>query len=122
MRAILTILALSVAQPAFAADQFDLICTAKKMPVHYRVDLASGEYCAGDCSTVLKLASVTSGVLTLEEHKPAFRGDRESRTEVNRATGNWHTYSFDPKFDVAPLVRDGKCEAQPFSGLPTRRF
>ena len=122
MRGILLAWGMLVATPAMAADRFDLICTAKKTTVHYRVDVPANEYCAGDCAVVLKIASASASTLILEDYRPAYRGDDERRTEVNRASGQWHTFSFSPKLDVTPFTRDGVCEAAPFSGFPTKKF
>lgn len=121
MRAVFLALAL-VSVPAGAAEQFDLICKAQKVQVRYRIDLASGEWCAGECKVVMKIAEVTSGLITLERSERRLPRDEESRTEINRATGEWHTYAFNPGLDVLPLIRDGNCEPADFSGFPARKF
>lgn len=113
---------LGAATPAVAADQFDLVCATRKGAVHYRVDLARSAYCAGDCSVMLTIASSTPGMIVLEDHQPTFRGDKEEHSRINRTTGEWHTFSFNPRFDTTPFVRDGKCEPAPFSGFPTAKF
>jgi hypothetical protein len=115
--------AIMLALPGAAAEQqqFDLICTAKKDSVRYRVDLAAKRYCAGDCRAVRPIVDVSATELVLERHEPAFRTDITSRTIINRSTGGWQTYVDIPGTGV-PFSRDGSCEPAPFSGLPTAKF
>lgn len=111
-----------LATPAAAAEQFDLICSAKKTSEHYRLDLATGEYCWGSCQRIEKIASVTSGMITLMDIKPVLRGDPEVRKTINRSTGEWNWYSFAPRFDVSPDIVTGTCQPAPFSGFPAAKF
>ncbi len=108
------------ALPAFAADQqFDLICTSPNGSAHYRVDLDRGEVCEGSCERIWKIASVTSGELTLTDKTPAFKGDTEERSSVNRATGKWKSFTL---FDGTPYIHEGACKVAPFTGFPTAKF
>lgn len=122
MRAFVLGLALGSA-PVAAAErqQFDLICEAPNATEHYRVDLERGEWCFDKCEFVQKVASATSGLITLAEHKPEFGSDRTSYNRINRATGQWEWFSSDPK---SPTIMDhkGKCDAAPFSGMPAAKF
>lgn len=109
-----------IAAPAAAADQFDLICKAKKTEVRYRVDLSRGEWCSEDCRRVLPVANVTTGELTLEDVRPTRRDDPTSLIRINRSTGQWHTF-----FAIGSLMpsgHDGLCEPAPFSGFPATKF
>lgn len=107
--------------PAAAADQFDLICKSAEETERYRVDLARGEWCLGDCKNVIKIASVTSGLIVFAEKKPQFPGDSRASNQVNRVTGEWIWYSFDRRYSSQQDIR-GQCESAPFSGLPTAKF
>ena len=119
MRALFFALGL-IASPAIAApDQFDLVCTSGKDVTRYRVDLARNEACADTCDRVWKMGEATSGQLKLIDRTPAYRGDLEERSIVNRSTGAWH-YTM----TLRPIAhqKDGKCEAAPFSGFPAAKF
>ena len=120
MRALALALCL-IATPAMAAEQFDLVCTAKKTSERYRVDLARGEWCFGECDFVQKVASVTSGLIVLSEHRPAFDGDKIAANRINRVSGEWEWYNFDTKLMVS-MDHKGKCEPAPFSGMPAAKF
>lgn len=120
MRALVLALTL-VATPAAAADQFDLVCTGDDEPWHYRVDLAKGEWCAGKCETVFRLASVTSGTIVLRSEKPEFRGGDAVENSINRASGEWYYYRSLPKIGFSKTVK-GKCELAPFTPMPSRKF
>lgn len=115
-------LPLLMATPAVAADQFDLVCTAKKTVVRYRVDLATGEYCDGNCTETRKIAAISSATLTLFDRRPAYRGDWEGKTEVNRTTGSWSVNSYSPKTQPFPFQQNGLCEPADFSGFPQHKF
>lgn len=109
-----------VATPAVAADQFDLLCKAKKAEVRYRVDLARGEWCAGECSRVVKIAQVTTGEIVFEDIKALRRGDYESQVRVNRATGDWSEFTSFPA--SVPTTRKGVCTPARFSTFPAGKF
>lgn len=109
-------LAMVVATPAAAADQFDLVCTGDDEPWHYRIDLTKGEWCADDCKTTFALASVTSATLTIKEQQPKFRGDDRIVNSVNRVTGEWYFYRDLPKIGFSKVVK-GECKPAPFSGF-----
>lgn len=122
MRALILVVAmLAVPEAAAEHDRFDLVCTAKKSVVRYRIDLAAKRYCAGDCAVVRPIVEVSATELVLERHEPAFRSDITSRTIVNRSGGSWQTY-FDMPGTGVPFSREGNCVAAPFSGLPTAKF
>lgn len=126
MRALVLALGL-VAVPALAADQFDLLCTGGRggrETMHYRLDLARGEYCFGKCESIAKIAGVTSGMITLYDDQPKFSGDTRSYNTINRITGEWRWYNFSPRLSVAAMDITGSCELDDFSGFPmlTRKF
>jgi hypothetical protein len=122
MRKWVAVALMLAATPAWAADRFDLVCTAGKTPVHYRVDLAAGEWCAGDCSVVNKIAAVTSGMLTLQDEKAIRRSDWENTTTVNRITGEWYSYSYNASLGGLPFQRSGRCEPTTYSGMAKPKF
>jgi hypothetical protein len=121
MRAIVLALGL-VSTQAAAAEQFDLICTSQKSQVRYRIDLIAGEWCAGECSAIFKIAEVTAGTIVLEHEKGAFARDKEAKTEINRLTGEWSVFAFNPALEVVPFVQKGFCVPGAFSGFPTPKF
>ena len=120
MRAVFLALAL-VSVPAAAAEQFDLICKAKNDEVRYRIDLTSGEWCAGDCKVVMKIAEVTSGVITLYDDKPTVKEPVTSYNTINRISGEWRWYNYDPRYSTVQDV-NGKCEPAEFTGFPAQKF
>lgn len=114
------VLALAMlATPAAAADRFDLVCTADKATVRYRVDIAKGEACSGSCDRIWKMGPSTSGQLRIIDRAPAFRGDLEERAVVNRVTGQWTTLvvASGKRYDGV-----GRCEVAFFSGFPAAQF
>lgn len=121
---------LTVGSPALAAEQFDLGCEGvaasavsdKYRPAisaRYRVDLTANEWCVGDCSSVLKIASVTSGTLTLSANEPTFARGGGNSTEINRMTGEWRQtiYRLRRSGGGFTINVTGKCELLPFSGF-----
>lgn len=121
MRKLAIIVVLGIAEPALAADQFDLVCTAPKTEMRYRIDLARGEWCAGECKRVMKIAEVTSGMLTLHREEPQLPERRRAYTTIDRATGEWRWYYTDASTISAQDV-NGTCEPAPFSGFPAAKF
>jgi hypothetical protein len=119
MRAIVLAMAL-VSTPTLAAEQFDLVCTSKKDTVRYRVDLAKGEWCVGPCETVLKIASVTSGTITLVDREPQFASDDRDLNQIDRATGAWTDISYGGR--TSPWERKGACKVAEYSGMPAPKF
>jgi hypothetical protein len=122
MRALILVVAmLAVPEAAAEHDRFDLVCTAKKSVVRYRIDLAAKRYCAGDCTVVRPIVEVSAAEIVLERHMPAFRSDITQREIINRATGSW-TYYFDMPAAGLPVTQDGICEKAAYSGLPESKF
>ena len=119
MRAIILAGAL-LAVPSAAAEQqqFDLVCQGGGVTERYRVDLARNEACTDTCDRTWKMGEPTSGELKLIDRAPAYRGDLEERSTVNRATGEWR-YRLDFH---GPITRSGSCEPAPFSGFPAKKF
>lgn len=120
MRALALALSL-IATPAIAAEQFDLVCTGDKDTMRYRIDLAAGEYCFNDCGRVMKIAEVTSGMLTLHRDKPTLTEPATAYATINRSTGEWRWYSYDPRYSHIMDIQ-GKCEMAPYSGMPRAKF
>lgn len=113
----------AMATPAVAADRFDLVCTAGKERQRYRIDLAAGEYCFGMCERVMKIAQVTSGMITLYDDQPAPPLNITAYNQINRLTGEWRWYEHDPRYTSLQDLR-GMCAPAEFTGLGTssRRF
>ena len=116
MRTVTVVLGLLAATPAVAADQFDLVCSAKTETQHYRLDLVKNEWCFGKCENVQKISSVTSGMITLADHQPAFRGDYTAYNQINRISGEWRWHSYNPRY-TSTMDITGSCISAPFSGI-----
>ena len=110
--------AIMLALPGAAAEQdrFDLICTAKKETVRYRIDLTAGEWCADQCTSVNKIAEVTSGMITLYEEKAVTANGPYSYGRINRLTGEWKRASWTPSYNSF-FSSTGSCTPASFSGL-----
>jgi len=109
------------ATPAIAANQFDLICTANKTKVHYRVDLDTGLYCEASCFNTYKISDITPSMIVFERHERAFLGDKEYLQQV-RTNGAWIKF-FDSGRGTktsTPLI--GQCRRDLFSGFYNNRF
>ncbi len=130
MRAILVAVGLGLlASPAYAADQFDLICKGrhktsrlgswKPYELRYRVDLATKAYCAGQCAEARTIADISAAEITFDR-QPTPNSAVALQHRVNRTTGEWRYYLASP----TGLIQDaeGRCEAAPFSGLPDAKF
>jgi hypothetical protein len=122
MRAALFLGLVAMSTSAMAADQFDLVCTAKKTMVRYRVDLTRGEWCFDQCKLVQKLAEVTAGEIVLIRDKPLSPRDSETENRISRSDGSWYWYNYSPRTSVVPNVTKGVCEPAAFSGFPTNKF
>lgn len=116
MRILLIALALA-ASPAFAADQFDLICTSKyhDATFHYRVDLATSRYCVTQ-DQGKRLTSIGGQCFqdALFVGSNAIRFGVDPIQYVDRQTGDW---ALKPIGDRYAMYR-GTCESAPFSGFP----
>ena len=122
---------LFVASPAFAADQFDLVCTGKErvrvdggwkpVTVRYRVDLSKKVFCAFECRSLQSISAVDAARITFQASDEAAAPDSGFVEHyVDRTTGAWKNYANTGR-DL--LVDDeGKCEAAPFSGFPAAKF
>lgn len=86
----------------------------------FRVDLKSGLWCSGDCSTTSALADVNDGFVVFQKSS----GDSgRSFTRVNRRTGELQ------ELDRTDLLKamlvtstNGTCERKPFGGFPAKKF
>lgn len=104
------------ATPAVAANQFDLICTANKAKVHYRVDLDTGLYCEGSCFNTYKISDITPSMIVFERHERAFAGDKEYLQQV-RTNGAWIKYFDSGSGAKMPISLTGQCRRELFSGF-----
>jgi len=104
------------ATPAIAANQFDLICTANKTKVHYRVDLDTGLYCEGSCFNTSKISDITPGTIVFERHERAFAGDKEYLQQV-RTNGAWIKYFDSGSGAKMPIWLTGQCRRELFTGF-----
>ncbi|MFM9829697.1 MAG: hypothetical protein ACKVOB_13305 [Sphingomonas sp.] len=104
---------------AHAADQFDLDCTdGKKETEHFRIDLIKNEWCFAKCGYVQKIVEVTSGLLKLHDHEPSLPGDSRYYMHINRITGEWSWYNYDPRYRSLMNIK-GVCTPAPYSGMPS---
>lgn len=133
MKAVLAaIIALAVAGPAFANDQFDLLCvgtmqerpTGPALPIteRFSFDVVAGRYCRSTsyqgrtfndpCRDVLTIQEVTPDRITLiseDEDSEFFYINRQDGTFVN--------------FSRSPFTNErGTCEVVEHRPLPTPRF
>jgi len=118
MRIITGLMLLAAATPVMAADQFDLICTAKKQTQHFRVDLARGVWCREECKDVIPLVSVSQTRIVFVDRQPKLRGDETHYLYVDRETGRWYEYSWFPSFELIGTTTNGTCQPEAFSGFP----
>lgn len=109
------------APPAIAANQFDLICTANKTKVHYRVDLDTPLYCEADCSDPYKISDITPSMIVFERHERAFARDKEILEQV-RTNGAWIKFFDSGSGTKTSTSLTGQCRREPFSGFYPRRF
>lgn len=130
---VVIIAAALVATPAAATtDQFDLVCRGtvqwkpggKSSPIsaRYRVDLSTGAWCRDKCETVQKIASVEPSRIVFQAQDRQFERDERSSETVDRTTGEWSDYSSGTDALGLFMRISGKCDAAPFSGLPTNKF
>lgn len=114
-------------QPSAAA--FNLLCEGTEIRVSkdgmqeaafsrtFRLDLASGRYCDGDCTS-------TRAIFRVEDNKITFfdsfsQSGLGSEQSVNRENGAF----FEGHIGVnATTMANGQCERRPFSGFPQRQF
>lgn len=124
MRIAILVLGLLAATPAVAADQFDLVCVAKKDSEHYRINLQTGEWCFGSCKRVMKIKEVTEGTITLFDDKPTDAVRTTAYNRIDRRTGQWEWYNYSPDLSIVAMHITGTCEPAPFSGfeLESRKF
>jgi hypothetical protein len=136
--ALACIASLLCAAPALAAEQFDLLCAGqvrKDVPGRwapytktYRIDLAAGRWCLGNCSVVSPIFAVTASKIVLQEPTDSSKSaDGSALThEIDRTSGAVTNYSYRPPLFAGGSVwwweERGVCEARPFSGMPAAKF
>jgi len=116
MRRLWFAIGILAAPPAIAANQFDLICTANKTKVHYRVDLDTGIYCEAGCSEPSKISDITPDAIVFERHGRKFAGDKEMLEQV-RTNGAWMKFldaGIGAKTSTSLI---GQCRRDLFSGF-----
>jgi hypothetical protein len=128
MRSCAALLIATACTSAAAAEdsaQFDLKCTGESdtyinaqgptkaaWAETYRVDLAEQSYCAGACSEVLPIYSISPDQIQLNDLP---------FTQLNRSTGEIRGVTHDSSGGVVMTIFTGACSKQPFSGFP-RKF
>lgn len=122
-------LALSGAE-ADTGRQFDLACTetlAKGRPstpqYRFRIDLDQNRWCEGDCSAPREIAAVTADRYTLVDSEFRGRGLRTTSLNfIDRMTGE-HSEMTISRGGLSQITeREGRCEREPFSGMPQPRL
>ena len=111
-------------------QQFDLICkgeeqlglSAKPGPatIRYRVDLATSRWCKDDCAQPRKIQEVTPDRILLfseKETPPLFQTILQTISRIDGSVT-------DTAISRSGYLRkfNGKCEAGPFSGMPSAMF
>ena len=115
--------------PAFAADQFDLVCegwkwtkmggTAQEYDFRVRVDLAAKKWCEGDCKAALPIQSIAADKLVLLDE-----GTLNSRMEVareatfDRKANSYHYRLLQTRPTDDYLEYQANCKAAAFTPIP----
>lgn len=124
MKVLACVAALSIAMPAMAADQFDLICKGRTRNAaagawaavveRYRVDLATKKWCVAECSRVFDIAEVQTDRIVFRSKERSYGSPSHYDERVNRTTGDWHERYIG---ELTYTESEGTCEAAPFSGI-----
>jgi hypothetical protein len=120
---------------AQTATEFDLNCSGQSnhltgmstKPIDepqtwadtFKVDLAHGKFCEGDCKTVETIYSVTPTQIILREYAD------DGGDGLNRVNGAYlsERYNGDPqRLRTIKTVVVAQCKAVPFTGLPAMAF
>lgn len=111
--------ALFLSQPALGADgdQFDVACIHPdgKAGSRLSIDLAAGEWCAGECTDINKIVSVTSGKILLNDERAEHSRGTTNFQELNRITGE--LISRYVSAGVTFWDTSERCSRLPFTGL-----
>lgn len=126
---VITPFLLLAGSPAFAADQFDLVCegwkwtkmggTAQEYDFRVRVDVAAKKWCDGDCKTASAIQSVADDKLVLLDD-----GTLNSRMEVareatfDRKAGKYHYRMLQTRPTDDYLEYQGNCKTAAFTPIP----
>lgn len=113
---------LLLGSPAAAADQFDLICRGKsevrEIVAHYRVDVMTMQYCAGECAKPEKIQAATSELITFYDLPHDSPSDGRHYISFNRLSSVWRWYEYTPGANDRIQDIVGRCEVLNFSGFP----
>lgn len=132
MRAIATI-AMLIATPATAADQFDLECNGtiqeeingpvKPHKFGFRINLVTRTWCWDHCERTFPIQEVMPERIVLrDERKNSAREELLAIVEIDRRTGKFSGQWIEIR--PFPLYRKtlGDCVVKPFSGFPQTKF
>lgn len=122
---------LLIGSPAFAADQFDLVCTGKQrlrltgdwkpVTVRYRVDLAAKVYCTFECASLSSIHSADAARITFQaSDEAASPASGYVDHYVDRTDGTWKNYVSTGRDLI--VDDEGRCEPAQFSGFPSAKF
>lgn len=122
---------------ATSVQTFDLVCSGlttttdyfsgevtERYVDQYRIDLAHGMWCSGECKAPQPIVNVSAVGLVLEKQKvDTGREYLLISNVINRETGSHHVirsseHNRDP-MSIRTVSQDGNCEASAFSGFPT---
>lgn len=109
---------------------FDLLCTGEESTIptngtgnktsltkHYRIDAKSYRWCDGDCTHTRDIVRIDSRTIYLEDSEGRFGiSDKSLNREEGSVVELWVS------MDGASRLFSAKCEVQPFTGLPTKKF
>jgi hypothetical protein len=115
-----------------AGSAFNLLCTgmvtteggSAREPAPYRmvyrIDLASGRYCDGDCRLTRALFEVQPARITIDQQgNPRPRASDYSINVIERDSGDQTILTASGRAGVRVYVKStGRCERQPFTGFP----
>lgn len=124
--------ALTVAAPAFAANQFDLKCTGTQEkrtgtpPVAwsetFRIDLDARRWCRGACKTAAAISSITADEITIADSRATIGGPADTMLSISRTTGQVREYVEAGWSGAAFDLAKGTCTRDLYSGLPGAKF
>lgn len=123
---------IGIASPAFAANQFDLVCKGKEqkqtgVPAtawseRFRIDLDAKRWCRGACKSAAEIGSITADEIVLSDSRATIGGPGDVETTLSRTNGAIKEYVMMGWSGSAASLAEGKCTRDSFSGLPGQRF
>ena len=130
--AVAAIAMFGMATPAFAANQFDLVCKGTeqlktgapttKWEERFRMDLDAKRWCRGACKSAAPISSVTADDILLSDSRATIGGPADTEAAFSRTNGTIREYIMMGWSGSTASLAEGKCTRDLFSGLPGQRF